>query len=456
MASEIRSYRAGAAAFDITPAGSMFLFGYPHVSRYSTGVHDPLLSSALCLDDGRQAAMFVANDIIFVPRASALRVRQKLTDLTGVPPENIMLSATHTHSGPLTVDYISNRNDPVVPPVDADYLAQMENGMIRAGLVAWESRQPAELLFSTADGSAVGGNRRDPGGPANPRVPVMLVRERKTGQALACMLVCSMHPTVLHEDSKLVSADFPGMTRSVLQREWLGDGVPVLHHTGPAGNQSPRHVTRANTFAEAERLGALLAQAVIGAFRKDSGSAPPPAVAGIACRRVFCDLPPRDFPSVSDAETRRREVAARFEELRRERAPRQLVRTAECDLFGAEETLALAQAAEAGELARARAGCLPAEVQAIAVGDRVWVGWPGECFVEYALEVRQTHPEADVVSLANGELQGYIVTPEAAAEGGYEASNALFSCESGALLVETTRRLLDQLRRTPIAGTDRS
>ena len=67
-----------------------------------------------------------------------------------------------------------------------------------------------------------------------------------------------MHPTVLHEDSTLVSGDFPAMTRQYLQEHVLGADCPVLYHTGPSGNQSPRHVTRANTFDEAERLGGLL------------------------------------------------------------------------------------------------------------------------------------------------------------------------------------------------------
>ena len=44
---------AGSATADITPDRPQFLFGYPHVRRYSTGVHDPLLSSALFLSDGR-------------------------------------------------------------------------------------------------------------------------------------------------------------------------------------------------------------------------------------------------------------------------------------------------------------------------------------------------------------------------------------------------------------------
>lgn len=45
--------KAGAAKQDITPEQSLFLFGYPHVERYSQGTHDPLYASALVLDNGR-------------------------------------------------------------------------------------------------------------------------------------------------------------------------------------------------------------------------------------------------------------------------------------------------------------------------------------------------------------------------------------------------------------------
>ncbi len=440
-------YLAGAAVADITPADSQFLFGYPHVKRYSTGVHDPLLSSALYLGDGRMSVLWIANDIIFVPRSSARRAREMLAARTGIPPENIMITATHTHSGPLTMDYISNRNDAAVPPVDPRYLAALEDGIIRAGETAWRLRAPAELTLAVADGSVVGGNRRDPAGPANPRVPVLIARTPSGGAPIACMLVCAMHPTVLHEDSTLVSADFPGMTRQALQRDWLGVDCPVLHHTGPAGNQSPRHVTRANTFAEAERLGELLARNIISAAADARLLEGRPL---IDCRWTFCELPPRSFPSVADAAQRLEIVRERLERLRRESAPAPEVRTAECDWFGAEETLTLAQAAATGELERVRAACMPVEIQAIGVGDTVWVGWPGECFVEFALAVRQAYPEAEIISLANGELQGYLVTPEAALEGGYEASNALFSADGGAILIEATRRLLAARRS---AGT---
>jgi neutral ceramidase len=78
----------------------------------------------------------------------------------------------------------------------------------------------------------------------------------------------------------------------------------------------------------------------------------------------------------------------------------------------------------------------------IAVGPWRFVGWPGEFFVEYALAVRQRAPGSFVLTMANGELQGYIVTAEAAARGVYEATNALFSADNGPRVVEATLALL--------------
>jgi len=71
----VQTLIGGAAAVDITPDGPQFLFGYPHVTRYSTGVHDPLLSTALFLSGGRTPPLLlvVANDVIFIGQATARR-----------------------------------------------------------------------------------------------------------------------------------------------------------------------------------------------------------------------------------------------------------------------------------------------------------------------------------------------------------------------------------------------
>ena len=382
--------------------------------------------------------IFIANDIIFIGKATAQRVRRRIAGTCGVPEAHIMVTATHTHSGPVTVDYVSNEMDPVVPKADADYLAFLEDRIVEAALAARQAAESAEIGLALAHAGGVGTNRRDPNGPADPEMPVLMARSAQDRRPLACMLIYSMHPTILHEDSTLISGDFPGMTRCFLQQSVLGESCPVLYHTGPAGNQSPRHVTRANTFAEAERLGGLLGEAAA----KIIPGIPFQANLRLACRTALVDLPRRSFPSVEWAKANLETARKRLEQLRREGVSRQDVRTAECDCFGAEETLSLARANAEGRIEAACRACMPAEVQAFMIGPWSFVAWPGEVFVEYALELKSSCRNVFVISLANGELQGYIVTEEAAAEGGYEASNALFAPEAGRRLVEATRELL--------------
>jgi neutral ceramidase len=237
-----------------------------------------------------------------------------------------------------------------------------------------------------------------------------------------------------------VSGDFPAMARQYLQENVLGADCPVVWHTGPSGNQSPRHVARSNTFAEAERLGHLLGRSIAGAlatieYRSDLR---------LICRQTLVDLPVRRFPPVAEAERQLAEAGERLQSLRRARAPRGEIRTAECDWFGAEETLALARAAADGRLERTAADVLPAEVQWIEVGPWSFAGWPGEAYVEFGLAVKARHRHCRVICLANGELQGYLVTDEAVRHRHYEAMNALLaSPESGQRLVEATLRLAE-------------
>src|SRR5688572_17649210 len=99
---------AGAAVVDITPTGSVFLYGYPHVPRFSTGVHDPLECAALYLRSGPDAVLFLAHDVIYFTKAFVAAVRSRIEARTGIPAHAILMSATHTHSGPIMADHLSN------------------------------------------------------------------------------------------------------------------------------------------------------------------------------------------------------------------------------------------------------------------------------------------------------------------------------------------------------------
>lgn len=435
--------KAGAAVRDFTPETSQFLYGYPHVARMSEGAHDPLLSSALYVENGSPGVLLIANDIVFVSKTMTARARAAITEATGLPGDRILLSATHTHSGPIVSNHAFDRFDPVVPPVDTAFLDHMANAIIDAGTAAIRNARAAEIGLAPADATGIGTNRHDPAGAADLQVPVLAVRAADDASHIALMLVCSMHPTVMHEDSRLVSADFPGMARRFLQAQAVGTDCAVLHHTGCAGNQSPRHVTRANTFAEAERLGGVLGAAVQKVLADIEFSS------DLDVDAVTTELNPprREFPSEAVAEAELAARRERFETLT-QTGPATEARTAECDVFGAEERLALIRVAAGGGLEPTYAECTPAEIQAVRIGPWCFVGWPAETYVEYALAAKARCADTFIISLANGQLQGYITTQEAVAAGLYESGAALFAPETGDLFVETTEELVGRLTQS--------
>ena len=430
--------RGGAASADITPQKALFLHGYPFVERVSTGVNDPLLCSALYLSDGYNSVIFITNDVLFVSKAIVSNVRKAVAETTGVPEGHIMIGATHTHSGPVTVDCASNANDPVVPPADAEYIRYLERQIIHSACEAFRNAVPAKIGLVVADGTGIGTNRHDPEGPADLRIPALVVKDMEDNW-IACMMICNMHPTVMHEDSTLYSGDFPAYAREILQKQVLRCACPVLHFTGAAGNQSPRHVTRSNTFDEAARIGGIIAEAVKKALEAGVDYQSSPV---ITCRQELIDLPRRVFPSVEWAASNRDRAFEKFQSLKKTSADAREIRTAEVDWFGAEELFFLSKQAAKGALDEAYSSSLPAEIHIIGIGDWHFVAWSGEVFIEYAIELKSRCPNAWLMTLTNGELQGYIATEEAEQNNYYEASNSLFHYSSGKVLLDKTVDML--------------
>jgi len=432
---------AGAAWADITPEGSVFLHGYPHVRRMSAGVHDRLIASALHLSDGAASALVVANDVVCIGKTLVARVRSRIEKETGVPASNIYITATHTHSGPMTrtQDIYSFEEMPDVSRADPRFVALLENRIVEAGVRAVQNARPAEGGLGVADGSSVGTNRHDPQGATDPQVPVLAVRDRCNGDSLAVMLVGPTHPTVLHEDSTLVSGDFPAAARRYLRRRVFGHPCVVVYHTAPCGDQSPRHKIRANTFEEAARLGESLGQAVENIvsdiiYRSS---------VELDCLTTNVDLPRRAMLSEAEAQQGLRRARGRLETLCRDGAPRAEIRTAQCDLFGAENACVLARAKACGLLDGVWADALPAEIALLRIGPWRFIFWPGEIYVDFARQIKAQWPDCYLISLANGDLYGYLTTEEAKLQGHYEAASGLFvNPDAGDRLVRETLQLL--------------
>ena len=307
--------------------------------------------------------------------------------------------------------------------------------MTEAAQKASSSAVPAELAWTSADATGVGGNRLAANGLTDPECGILTVRESRTKTLLSVSLIYGMHPTVLHEDSTLISADFPFYARLHL-KEQFGHDLVVMYHTAPCGNQSPRYYVKGQTFAEAERLGRQLGIAAtlsLGGIAETVWTASPQLDGWL--KRV--ELPRRKLMPLAAAQARLDEYRNTYQRLKSAGAPHPQVRTAECAIFGAEGGVALAEAEAAGAIDQLLAEYAPLEVQRLRIGDTDVVGLPGECFTEYSLAIkRHATRRTFVASLVNGELQGYIVTPETLVAGGYEATNAVFDPAAGSILIK--------------------
>ncbi|SDC47068.1 neutral/alkaline non-lysosomal ceramidase N-terminal domain-containing protein [Niabella drilacis] len=433
--------KAGAFATDITPRNDLQLAGYPFVERRGTGVHDPLLASVLYIHNGETALLFVSCDLIYIGRDLALRICEQVQERHGIPRANIMITATHTHSGPATVTFIAGAHDALQQPVDEGYLSFLEERIMEAVLQAIVQAGPAAAALVKADATGIGTNRHSPEAASDLKMPVLMVRRKADLSVIACMVVCCMHPTVLHEDSTLYSGDFPGVARQILQQYFSKDTV-FLFQLGTAGNQSPRHVTTGNTFGEAGRLAGILATAITTAIR----GARYQSDLGIRTAAGTVKLVRKTFPLPADARDYVATCQLELDSARAMGLTPQEVRSREVNWFGAREMAYLSQLVANGALEETYRKTEQAEILIFKTDLYTFIGWPGEIFVEYGLEIKEHYPDAAVITLVNGELQGYIVTPEAAAEGVYEASNAVFDPSCGALLVAKTKALLNSLQ----------
>ena len=428
------SLKAGAAAVDIHPDRPMAMFGYPHVERISTGVHDPIRASALYLKTESSAVAIVGLDILFISPTHARDIRGKIAERLGMEESAVFVSTTHTHSGPVSGRILLWQDDPAVPPPDEAYLDEVTAKAVAAAETAKQNAVEAELAWTTADATGVGGNRLSRDGIIDPEVGILAVRKTSDHSLVGVSVVYSMHPTVMHEDSTLISSDFPHYMRMCIYEQFAE--VPVLYHMGPSGNQSPRYFVNGQTFEEAERLGRKLGGSVCASMSAIGDSDYSTDIELKSFLRDV-DLPRRAIPSVADAEKTLADYRANFERLQAEDAPGPQVRTAECAIFGAEGVLTAAKANERGEVDAVIEACKPFQIQLLKIGPAWMVGFPGEIFTDYGVSLKQQSPEkAFVASLVGGELQSYVVTPEAAAEGGYEAAGSLYEPESGTIMVD--------------------
>ena len=213
--------RAGVGRASLTPAIDTSLVGFDGRASGCTSIHDELYATALVLDDGEERAAILSCDVLGVHPTIVASVRRLVQDATGISGSHLMVCCTHTHSGPPGYAVENSR------PIDRAYAAYLPFYLAGAIRLAWDGLRPARLGHASGQ-ATIAINRREvtaegktilgvnPGGPLDREVGVLRV-DTAGGAPLATLVNATCHPVILGTRSLVVSADFVGRTREVVE-----------------------------------------------------------------------------------------------------------------------------------------------------------------------------------------------------------------------------------------------
>jgi hypothetical protein len=287
--------RVGFAASAVTPPVGTPLSGYPDIRtdlpwtpaairgyvgrrrQVSEGIHDPLLATAVAVEADGTAAVLVGIDTLVVTSAFTRALRDALADRS-VSPENVLIGASHTHSGPDLFAWWEGE------PSAAPWRETLA-GATAAAERALDRLEPATLSFGQHVLDHVSVNRRDEAaGPIDPRVQVLRATSIASGEVLALVVAFACHPVTLDYSNFLFSADWVGEMRRTLAAVYPGAGIVYLN--GAAGDINPArfpYESRENIyipqtaenypvywggFADAARVGRSVAGAAVEASER--------------------------------------------------------------------------------------------------------------------------------------------------------------------------------------------
>ena len=252
FAADAGNLRAGAARVDITPAGDP---AYPASGKYA---HERLFIRAIVLDNGTTRAALVGADLGGLGEDVWAPASQQVASELGCPPENVILSATHSHSavpsGPPPVGFPRQSPEKTITAVlDAVRQAKAKLQPARAGFGTGLAYLNVNR-DTVSDETHLWTQAANPDGPSDKTVAVVQFTT-PTGEPIAAYVNYALHP-INGFLVGITSADVPGaMCRYVEQQ--FDDKAVVVFSQGASGDQNPLYL-RPSTNALASLSGARI------------------------------------------------------------------------------------------------------------------------------------------------------------------------------------------------------
>ena len=388
---------AGVAKVDITPA-SVKDFEVTGHRRKVTGVRDPLRAAVLALSDGDTKAAIVTLDTIGAWDEMVTLARQQIESQAGIPASNVLIAASHNHSGPAF-------------DKDSKWGQELINKLGAAAKEAVVDMRPVNVGYGE-DQISFGINRRkvingravvrlNPDGLNDPRVKVLRFDDGKSLTPTAVIMHAVCHPCFFTWGDKgsrpypngypKMSADFPGEAQSFVEMAY-GHETSSLFLQGCAGDIRPNlpgYPYRCADEADIQWAGRDLGGAVVRTLAR----------------------------SVTREQLRTR---AEYYPIR--------VASKVVSLPGKE-------------------GRVDAELMAMKIGPYLLLTMPGEPMVEYGFKLERYIADRAtpiILGYANGNI-GYIATKDAYDVGGYEPNTSKLTPEAETIILTELGLLADRV-----------
>lgn len=437
---------AGFCRKDITPAGAVPMGGFgDDLRRLSEGVLDPICGTCVALtDEDGETALLFSVDFINATTKMTKGLRERVSKLTGVPEDHIMLCSTHTHSGPS----VSHTDQTIIQHYN-DFVEAM---LTEAALAALADRAPAQLYvgrgyteklnfvrhYKLSDGTYGGdnfGNFRD-----NPIVdhasPVdnemQLIRLARAGKPDIVLMNWQGHAKMSgtadtpfgRQYRKWLSADYIGYVRKHLE---AATGSCVMYFTGASGNVNVHSYIREETpVYTPDSMGMLLSKCAQKVLQDMA-----PAKAG---KLSFCRRMPQ-FP-VDHSDDPLVEKAKEVWQLWGKDIPACKALARQEGFNSAYTCMHIISRSKQNE-------SRPMELNTIALGDIAFATAPYEMFCANGKAIKDGSPfEMTFICTCSNASHNYLASDFAFTHGCYEVDSRLYPRGTAEKLVENYLEML--------------
>jgi hypothetical protein len=437
----------GISEIDYTPEVGLDMAGNYRGDDYaSRGVHDPLYAKAIVAanENGDKVALLTV-DICFIPKESVDMMRDYIASKTTIKSGNVMIMATHTHSGP-----VADLNAPKAK----EYLTKAADAVV----IADKEARPAILSVGKTTENRVSHNRRlkckdgtthmcwekfepgfviEPWGPIDPELITLSIAQ--DGKPAGVIVNFACHATTLTGNNWLYSADYPGYLGEAIQRVKGKDFVPMFFN-GCCGNvtQVDYRIGFPDTYQECQRIGYILGVSALEAISNEK-----PVSSDVIA--ISKEMVPLKRLTITDEQFSW--AQAIMKKVEKEGMP-PLQADGIPDAQYAKDWIDMRASQDHVD---------SLEVMVVRIGDTAFVGLPGEMFTEFGMDIKSKSPckNTMVMGLTNDE-KAYFPTKESFTQGpkgftpmitGYETTPGTTKYEIGAgeKLAESAVRQLNSL-----------